>query len=107
MPWIEVTIVRFVEEHQPGIVECVFEDASGQAHGIVDKCWMLTEQSLWSDSAYPVQGSVQCRVLKLRKDHLDRKLALITIAEPDHLETTEDKTEFILFASKVSDEPPA
>ena len=85
----------------------MFEDASGQVHSIVDKCCMFTEQSLWSDSAYPVQGSVQCRVLEFRKDHLDRKLALITMAVPDSLETTEGKTEFTLLASKVSVEPPA
>ena len=101
MPWIETSIVRFVEEHQPGIVECEFKDADGQVHRIVGKCWMFTEQTLWSDSVYPVPGSVHCRVVEVRQGEPDRSLALISIAEPDCMEATEGQTEFLVLESQV------
>jgi hypothetical protein len=101
MPWIEASIVRFVEEHLPTIVECEFKDAEGQVHRVVDKDAIFTEQSLWSDSVYPALGGIRCRVLELRHVEPDRNLALITIAEPDFLETTDGRTEFLVLESQV------
>jgi len=46
-------IVRFVDEYQPGIVECEFADAEGRIHKIIEKIPIVTAADLWSDSAYP------------------------------------------------------
>jgi len=37
MPSIQVSIVRFIDEHQPGFVEAEFADADGTLHTLVDK----------------------------------------------------------------------
>jgi hypothetical protein len=37
MPSLRVQIVRFVDEYQPGIVECQFRDADGQMHSAIGK----------------------------------------------------------------------
>ena len=70
-------------------------------HRVVDKDAIFAEQSLWPDSAYPVLGGIRCRVLELRHVEPDRNLALITIAKPDFLETTEGRTEFLVLESQV------
>jgi hypothetical protein len=101
MPWIETTIVRFVEECQPCIIECEFKDAKGQTHRVIDKCAIFTHLDLWSDSVYPVPGGVRCRVLEMRYVETGQNLALITIAEPDYLETTEGRSEFLVLESQV------
>src|SRR6185437_2963991 len=48
---LKVQIVRFVDGHQPGFVECEFRDAKGELHVIRDKLPVLTTANLWSDSA--------------------------------------------------------
>jgi hypothetical protein len=107
MPRIEASIVRFIEEHQPAIVECEFKDADGQVHRIVDKSAIFTTQYLWSDSIYPALGGVRCRVLAVRQAEPDRNFALISIAEPDDLETTEGRTEFLVLESQVLNDKSA
>ena len=55
--------MRFVDEYQPGIVECQFRDSDGQTHAIIGKIPYFTSANLWSDSEYPQPGDVECRVL--------------------------------------------
>lgn len=62
MPSLRVQIVRYVEEYQPGIVECQFRDADGQKYSIVGKLPYFTAADLWWDSEYPQPGQVECRV---------------------------------------------
>ena len=68
MPCIRVEIVRFVDEHQPGFVECVFTDADGSVHTLVDKVPVFTLENLWSDSTYPRPGIARCEVLGWSQD---------------------------------------
>jgi hypothetical protein len=63
MPSLRVQIVRFVEAHQPGIVECQFRDASGQMHSIIGKMPYFTSADLRFDSEYPQPGEVECLML--------------------------------------------
>ena len=42
MPSISVQIVRFVDGHQPGLVECELIDAEGRRHIIVDKYLLVS-----------------------------------------------------------------
>jgi hypothetical protein len=63
MPNLRVQIVRFVDEYQPGIVECQFHDVDGEMHSIVGKLPYFTSADLWSDSEYPQPGEVECRML--------------------------------------------
>jgi hypothetical protein len=60
---LSVQIVRFVDGHQPGWVECEFVDAEGRCHTIVEKIPIVTERDLWLDSEYPTSGTARCEVL--------------------------------------------
>ena len=76
---VAVKIVRFVMEHQPGIVEGEFADADGRVHKVVDKCAIMTTEDLWSDSSYPQDGVFPCEVLSTWTDDSGRSLAKIEV----------------------------
>jgi hypothetical protein len=79
MPSISVQIVRFVDGHQPGLVECELIDAEGRRHIIIDKVPVLTSENLDAQSKYPVPGSVPCEVLRRYRDESGRELVQRTI----------------------------
>lgn len=88
MSSLRVEIVRFVDEYQPGIVECQFCNADGQRHSIIGKQPYFTAADLWWDSEYPQPGEVLCRVLGPPVNGAVR----ITLEE----ETTDGKSEFVV-----------
>jgi hypothetical protein len=104
MPHLRVSIVRFVDEHQPGFVECEFTDADGAAHTLVDKVPIFSLDDLWSDSDYPQPGFARCEVLARSQDSRGYKLARVTIAKPDDLESAGGLSEFVVLESQISDE---
>jgi len=98
---LRVDIVRFVDAHQPGIVECEFADAEGERHKLIDKVPMFTNEDLWTDSIYPRPGVVGCRILgRLESDRSGENLR-VTIAFLDGVESTKGKTEFTVFDSQI------
>jgi hypothetical protein len=46
MPFLRVEIVDFVDEYQPGIVQCAFRDAHGKQHTFVEKIPRVTNRDL-------------------------------------------------------------
>ena len=103
MPSIQVSIIRFVDEHQPGFVEAEFADADGTNHTLVDKAPVFSLEELWSDSVYPQPGLARCEVLARSQDSQGRKLARVTIAKPDSLEWTRGLSEFVVLESQISE----
>lgn len=73
-PELKVDIVRFVDDYQPGIVECQFTDAEGHRYSIVDKIPRFTAENIWSGSEYPRVGAVRCRILGGSTNTSDRQL---------------------------------
>ena len=43
---IKVEISKYVDDYQPGVVECVFIDARGKKHFIVEKLPIITTADL-------------------------------------------------------------
>jgi hypothetical protein len=62
MAELRVSIVRFVDPHQPGFVEVEFEDADGRIRRILDKVSIFTEKVLDAESQYPQAGSLRCAI---------------------------------------------
>jgi hypothetical protein len=94
-----VTIVRYVDDHQPGWVESQFTDANGRCHTIIDKVPIFTAEDLTPKSTYPQPGQVRCDILSQSHDALGRMLARVSIA--DGVETTEGLTEFVVLSSLI------
>ena len=99
---LRVRIVRYVDAHQPGWVVCEFEDAEGFTHAVVDKVPILMRENLDQGSAYPKSGLMQCEVIERWLDANGRGVARITIDRPLSNETSEGKTEFVVYAAQLS-----
>ena len=103
MPTIQVSIIRFVDEHQPGFVEAEFADANGNLHTVADKVPVFSLGDLRSDSGYPQPGVARCQVLARAQDSQGRKLARVTIAKPDGLESMRGLSEFVVLESQITE----
>lgn len=102
---IPVQIVRFVDEHFPGWVECEFVDAGDRKHRLIDKVPVFTTELLDAASSYPRRGIVRCEILARVDDAEGRELVRITIARPDTVESTEGLSEFVVLATQLRDDP--
>jgi hypothetical protein len=105
MPSIEslmVKIIRFVDSHQPGMVECEFSDADGRRHNITDKAPIFTTASLDVYGSYPQMGLLRCEVKARWTDASGRELAEISTASPDAVESAEGLSDFIIVATQLS-----
>ena len=101
MPALTVEIVRFVDEHQPGFVECVLRDAANNEHVFVEKVPVVTTENLWSTSSYPQPGAIECVVLEKWKDKNGRLLVRATTEQPWSVESTRGESSFVVLASQV------
>src|SRR5438128_103074 len=75
---VAVQIVRFLDPHNPGVVECKLVDAEGFAHTFVDKVPIFTTEMLDAQSAYPQPGSIRCRIMSRSEDSGGRPLVRIS-----------------------------
>jgi SWIM/SEC-C metal-binding protein len=99
---LTVQIARFVDEYQPGIVECEFTDAAGRLHRLIDKAPIFTTATLTADSVYPQPGAVRCKLVRAWQDTNGRRLFTVSTADPFSIETGEGLTEFDVLPSQVS-----
>ena len=100
---VNVSIVRFVEEQQPNMVEARLTEALGQERIFVDKCVIFTAIELDDRSAYPLPGSIACQVIARENDTQGREILTIDTEEPWHVEDTSGETRFIVFAHQLND----
>jgi hypothetical protein len=103
MTFIQVTIRRFVDDWQPGFVECTFVDAHGIEHSIIEKIPVVTRRDLWSDSEYPTAGFVGCEVIERRLDATGRELVVIDTETPWRIQSTTGATRFELLPELLTD----
>jgi hypothetical protein len=61
---ISVQIVRYVDDSQPGWVECQFTDMHGRQWSFIEKVPVVSETWLGSSSAYPQPGAIACEVIE-------------------------------------------
>jgi hypothetical protein len=102
---LAVRIVRFIDDYQPGIVECEFNDADGHRHTLRDKVPIFTTELLDAHTSYPQPGTARCTALRVWQDSLGRGLITISTAAPFSIESIEGLSEFIVLQSQVSAAP--
>jgi len=96
-----IQIERFVDDHQPGVVECRLVDAFGQSHLFVEKVPIVTAADLRSDSSYPQAGEIACEIVSESVDAAGRKLAEVNTDRPWSVESTEGISTFVVLTSQV------
>lgn len=60
----KILITSFIDDHQPGFVECKFYDAFGNEHIVRDRVPAVTEKDLDANSEYPQDGVIACEIVK-------------------------------------------
>ncbi len=93
---IKIIIVRFIDDHQPGFVECTFKDAWNVEHIIREKIPIVTDKKLDINSTYPLEGIIACKHIKKWVDDKGRTLFTVNTDKPWGVQTVDGKTEFDL-----------
>ncbi|MES2392135.1 MAG: hypothetical protein V4555_10880 [Acidobacteriota bacterium] len=102
-PQLSVEIVEFVDDCQPGVVRAEFVDANGKQHSLIDKIYLFTSEFLDASSAYPVPGSARCEILERWRGSDANELVRISIDRPDHIDSTEGLSEFVVGSTQLID----
>jgi hypothetical protein len=89
---VTVSIVRFVDETQPGWVECKLVDAQGRAHRFVEKIPVVSSEDLRAHTALPRPGIIACKIVGQRVD--DPDVVTVDTSDPWGTESTEGQTRF-------------
>ena len=99
---LSVKIVRWVDDSQPGWVECELLDASGLVHKFIDKVPIVTCDDLDSTNEFPQPGQIACTVLAQWRDEQGRALSRVTTDKPHGVESTEGLSEFVVLSDQLS-----
>ena len=97
MPAVRVEIFRYVDDWQPGWVECKLIDALGREHVFVEKVPVVTTALLDATSSYPQAGVIACTVVARRERDDGRAIVRIDTQTPDGVESTAGLSQFEVF----------
>jgi hypothetical protein len=100
---IKIKITSFIDNHQPGFVECKFCDAFNKEHTVIDKVPIVTEKYLDANSEYPQDGVIACKILRESKDMNGKTIFTVNTGKPDGVETLEGLTEFDLYEEQLTE----
>ena len=105
MDTLTVTIERFIDDHQPGIVECVLVDADGCVHRFVEKVPVVSLAGLGPGSAYPQPGSIGCVVEAAWIDRQGRQCVRVSTERPWDIASSAGETRFTVFREQLVQAP--
>ena len=101
MATVPIQIVRFVDEHQPGWVECLMSDAEGIEHRFIEKAPVVTGKILSAASAYPQAGVIACEVIAQWSDVNGRAVSRVTTRRPWGIKSVAGASEFVVSSELV------
>jgi hypothetical protein len=101
MTSVRVELARFVDDWQPGFVECELVDATGRRWIFCEKAPIVSSAALDSKSSYPTPGLIACTVLADFRGTAGRRPLRISTDEPWHVEATDGSTIFEVLAEQV------
>jgi hypothetical protein len=93
---VRVTITKFIDNSQPGWVECQFVDAFGRLHIFNEKVPIVTVEYLDEKSVYPQDGIIACEIIKRKND-----IIKVNIEKPWGVESITGETIFDVFNEKI------
>ncbi len=91
---VRVVIREYVDDSQPGWVECCLTDTSGKEWRFREKVPVVTDKPLGRDTTYPQPGVIACQVLDCREERPRDKVATIDTSAPWGIESVEGQTIF-------------
>jgi hypothetical protein len=99
---VDISIVRWVDDYQPGIVECQLTDRFGKVWCFIEKLPVVSmDNTLSATSSYPQAGVIACAVTKLGPDAAGREVVAIDTSAPWGVQAVDGTTCFQVFADQV------
>lgn len=102
MVGIKAEISKFVDNSQPGWVECRFTDALGEEHTFVEKVPVVTIEYLDENSSYPQIGFIGCNIIKETKIN-NQKVIEVDTEMPWGIESIKGEYRFIVFPEQLTE----
>ena len=100
---LKIQIIKYIsDEPQPGIVACQFVDANGRNWCFIDKIYIFTEIDLRLEMKYPINGAIRGMILGKSNDINGSEAFIFDIELPDHVESIEGVTRFLVTSDQVS-----
>ena len=100
---VRVTICRYVDEAQPGWVECRLVDVHGAEWSFVEKVPVVTAESLDATGAYPREGVLACEVIERRRDSAGREVVVVDTGSPWQIAATSGESRFEVRSEQLLD----
>lgn len=101
---ISVEITRYVDDSQPGFVECRLVDGWQREWFFEEKVPVVTVEHLDSASTYPRQGVIACRIIG-RKSNGKQEIIIVDTSEPWGISSVCGKTQFEVLPGQLEEEP--
>jgi hypothetical protein len=101
MTSISIEIVRYVEDHFPGYVECLLTDALGEVHKFIEKVPVVTFANLTANSGYPQSGWLECIIEDEWTDEVGNKLVRANTERSSGIESTAGESVFVVQVDQV------
>ena len=101
MTVLPIKITRYVDSNFPGWVECEFLDSADRRHAFLEKIPVVTTQSVFPESAFPLEGVIACEIVSTWRNSDGALLAKIDTSRPWRISSSEGVEIFDVLASKL------
>jgi hypothetical protein len=101
MLYVRVEICRYVDDSQPGWVECKLTDAEGAQHLFVEKVPVVTGAPLDSASTYPQPGFLACVIVGRLAQNDGSELLIIDTQTSWSAESTAGLSQFAVPPAQI------
>ncbi len=89
-----VEVRRYVDDSQPGWVDCWLIDANGREWSFIEKVPVVTGEYLDAESEYPRPGVIACQIIERQVGADNRDLVVIDTEQPWGVAATTGETRF-------------
>ena len=93
MVYVEVEILKIIDEHQPIWVECLLIDCNRTNHYFHEK---LPVVSLNYSLEFPCKGGIRCKIVQENSDTY-----FIDTSSPDYVESLKGESIFEVYKSQI------
>jgi hypothetical protein len=100
---VRAQIVRWVDSHQPGFVECHLIDRFGREWSFIEKLPVISLLDLDGCSSYPQPCVIACEIMGRDRDTSGREFVMIDTERPWAVSSVEGAHEFEVFTDQIVD----
>jgi hypothetical protein len=101
--YLRAQITRWIDDDQPGIVECWFMDRFGREWSIIEKLPVVTEAALCADSQFPQPAFIGCTIISRGRDNSGLETIEIATQAPWGIEATDGAAIFQVFTHQLTE----